>query len=448
MRWLVSDASGIMSMENSSNGREDVVRRERMLSLKRSRAGHLGYLNKLYKDIELLMRNTENYHEACKKQDVEIAFARCFEAYDEYYQFASDPEVKADALNACHSIMTGKKEFDERFEEWSRSVHRTADDASVVPHQEYCDNAESQIVTRSSVSSSSRKSKSSKSSSRASERSRKAKAELLRREVELKNLLKRQEMERQMERQIAEMKIQEEELKRRIALLTAEGEMEKATAVDELYETSEYSKRGTEGELKPVYTDEARNSFPPVKEPQAGSDFKNGYFKQVNRNYSKSVLNPGAQPWDPGPPQNTVGAGDPTGSQQLQGILTQQQEALQLLAYTIRQGFEMPKRELLTFDGNPLNYWLFINNFEVNISKRVPDAETRLAYLIQHCTGKAREAIKNCAIISGPDQGYRKAQEILFHRFGQQHIIAHAHITKIVEGPQIKNTDVTGLSDL
>ena len=31
-----------------------------------------------------------------------------------------------------------------------------------------------------------------------------------------------------MERQIAEMKIEEEELKRRIALLTAEGEMEKA----------------------------------------------------------------------------------------------------------------------------------------------------------------------------------------------------------------------------
>ena len=102
----------------------------------------------------------------------------------------------------------------------------------------------------------------------------------------------------------------------------------------------------------------------------------------------------------------------------------------------------------MTFIGNPLNYWLFINDFEVNIAKRVPDAETRLAYLIQLCAGKAREAIKNCATISGPEQGYRKAQEILFHRFGQKHIIAHAHITKIVEGLQIKNTDATGLSDL
>ena len=46
------------------------------------------------------------------------------------------------------------------------------------------------------------------------------------------------------------------------------------------------------------------------------------------------------------------------------------------------------------------------------------------------------------------EQGYRKAQEILYHRFGQKHIIAHAHITKIVEGPQIKNTDSTDLLDL
>jgi len=156
--------------------------------------------------------------------------------------------------------------------------------------------------------------------------------------------------------------------------------------------------------LKPAYKDETRDSFPPAKDLQAGPNFKSGDVRQVGRNYPKSVLNPGAQPWDPGPPQNTIGAGNPTGSQQLQEILTKQQDALQIMAYTIRQGFEMPKRELFTFDGNPLNYWLFINNFEVNIAKRVPDPETRLTYLIQHCTGKAREAIKNCAIMSGSEQ--------------------------------------------
>jgi len=53
-------------------------------------------------------------------------------------------------------------------------------------------------------------------------------------------------------------------LKCQIALLTAEGETEKAKAVDELYETLEYSKCGIEAELKLVYKDEAHDSFPPA----------------------------------------------------------------------------------------------------------------------------------------------------------------------------------------
>jgi len=170
--------------------------------------------------------------------------------------------------------MTGKKEFNECFDEWSRSVQCNMDDTSVVPHQDYSDSAESQIVTCSVVTSSSRNSKSSKSSSRVSDRSKRLiKAKLLCREVELK----RQEMERKMQHQIAEMKIREDELKRRIALLTAEGEIEKAKTVDELYETLEYSKRGIKAELKPVYKDEACDSFPTMKDPQAGSNFKSAW---------------------------------------------------------------------------------------------------------------------------------------------------------------------------
>lgn len=79
--------------------------------------------------------------------------------------------------------MTGLKEFVERFEEWSRSVQRTANETSVAPRQEDSDNVESQIATRSQAGSSSRISKSSKSTSRAIDRSREAKAELLFREV-------------------------------------------------------------------------------------------------------------------------------------------------------------------------------------------------------------------------------------------------------------------------
>ena len=74
------------------------------------------------------MLNAENYHEAWEeKKDVEITFARCFQAYDKCYQFASDPKVKSDALNACHSLITGKKEFDKRFEECQEMEHQIAE---------------------------------------------------------------------------------------------------------------------------------------------------------------------------------------------------------------------------------------------------------------------------------------------------------------------------------
>lgn len=455
------------SRQPSSRLDTEAVRYERMLFLKKSRAGHLGNLNRLYKDVELLMRNAENYHEACgKRENVDIAFARCLQAYDEFYRFVDDPELKSEAFDARHSVMTGKKEFDERFEEWSQSVQRIADEAAAGLRQEDNANEEVPNITPSLVGSSSKKSSkrsskssskiSSKASSRASDRSRKARAELLRREVELKNLLKRHEVERQMERQIAEKKTQEEELRRRIALLTAEGEIEKAKVVDDLYETSEQSKRNTNEDLKPLKheenTEEMRQTFPSVKQPPTvphdESSLRHGDNKQVQTSFTKSALNPNVQSWDPGPPPQNISGGSLTSSQSLQQILKQQQDALHLMAFSIQQGFEMPKRELLTFDGNPQNYWLFVNNFEVNIARRVSDAASRLAYLVQHCTGKAREAIKDCAIISDPEQGYMKAQEILYHRFGQKHIVAHAHIAKIVEGPQLKNTDITGLSDL
>ena len=167
------------------------VTREKMLSLKKSQAGHLGYLNRLYKDVELLMQNSENYREVrVIRKDVEAAFGRCLQAYEEYYQLAIEPETKSVALDDDYSIMINRKEFDERVEEWLRKVETPPS-----THEQNF-NTSACHVSPSQVESGTSKSKSSKSSSRASDKSKKAKADLLRREVELKSLMKRQEMER------------------------------------------------------------------------------------------------------------------------------------------------------------------------------------------------------------------------------------------------------------
>lgn len=78
-----------------------------------------------------------------------------------------------------------------------------------------------------------------------------------------------------------------------------------------------------------------------------------------------------------------------------------------------------------------------MNSFEVNVARRAKHAKSKLVYLIQHCTGKAKEVTKNCSVISDAEKGYERAQEILYHRFGQKDATAHAHISRLVRGPQL-----------
>ena len=86
------------------------------------------------------------------------------------------------------------------------------------------------------------------------------------------------------------------------------------------------------------------------------------------------------------------------------------------LGSSIRRGFEMPKRVCLGFDGNPMNYPKFIENFKTNIEEREQEPRARLAYLIQLCSGIAKDAISNCVML--PDEeGFSRAKEILHNSF-------------------------------
>ena len=78
----------------------------------------------------------------------------------------------------------------------------------------------------------------------------------------------------------------------------------------------------------------------------------------------------------------------------------------------LRQVVTSPKVEYLKFDGDPLRYVTFIHNFETYLEQDNPDDSRRLQLLIQHCTGKAREAIESCANLPVSD-GYRVAKETL-----------------------------------
>lgn len=107
----------------------------------------------------------------------------------------------------------------------------------------------------------------------------------------------------------------------------------------------------------------------------------------------------------------------------------------------------LPKVQLEVYDGDPLQYNNFMTTFEEHVGSSSVDERMKLTRLIQYTSGKAKEAIRSCALISGSG-GYKKAKEILQKRFGDQHIITDAIIRSIRNGRPVKTaSDLQVLSD-
>ena len=65
------------------------------------------------------------------------------------------------------------------------------------------------------------------------------------------------------------------------------------------------------------------------------------------------------------------------------------------------------------FDGDPMNYWTFVRQYEAHVVKRVKDYETHLLLLLQHCEPKVRHKIDHLTA-KAPSEGFQMACEILY----------------------------------
>ena len=92
------------------------------------------------------------------------------------------------------------------------------------------------------------------------------------------------------------------------------------------------------------------------------------------------------------------------------------------------QVVSMPRIKYMHFDGDSINYILFMHNFETCLEKDNPDDSTILLLLIQHC--KAREAIESCVNLP-TEEGYETAKNTLRENFGKPHIIAQALVKNL-----------------
>ena len=141
------------------------------------------------------------------------------------------------------------------------------------------------------------------------------------------------------------------------------------------------------------------------------------------------VLNPYAREWRN---DNTV-----------QELVRQGQEQQQHLLDVIR----LPSAQLPVFDGDVLQYHSFIRLFETTVERNTVDSCARLARLLQYCSGRAKQVISCCAMMD-PDEGFRKAKELLKNRFGNNFLVSEAWVKKVTQGPPLKPSDRVGLQCL
>lgn len=107
----------------------------------------------------------------------------------------------------------------------------------------------------------------------------------------------------------------------------------------------------------------------------------------------------------------------------------------------------LSKLELETFSGDPLSYHNFMAVFDEHVEKATTDANIKLSRLLQCTKGKAKEAIYSCSLTGGED-GYMEAREILKRRFGNNYLISTRVINNLKSGKQVKSSeDLQKLSD-
>ena len=82
----------------------------------------------------------------------------------------------------------------------------------------------------------------------------------------------------------------------------------------------------------------------------------------------------------------------------------------------------VPKVEIDKFEGNPLDYLMFMAIFDEVVHTKVMDGQVKLNRLLQYTSGPAKATIKNCALIGG-DAGYAQARDILKKRYGNSHLV-------------------------
>jgi len=122
------------------------------------------------------------------------------------------------------------------------------------------------------------------------------------------------------------------------------------------------------------------------------------------------------------------------------------QPSQKLVESCLRRDRPAPAVVLQRFNGDPMNYWLFVRQFEAHVLGKVEDYEL-LPLLHQHCEPNVQLKISYLSNLS-PEVGFKKAWDILYEEYGRSHEIARCCEERLRSAPKVTEDNRDSLKSL
>ena len=112
----------------------------------------------------------------------------------------------------------------------------------------------------------------------------------------------------------------------------------------------------------------------------------------------------------------------------------------------VRSALSFPAPTLTPFGGDVRGYHRFMQSFEAFIASALPDEDSKLAYLIQNCSGEPRRLIEDC-VLYPQGEGYQRARRLLRAKYGRDQDIVESFLSALTSGPALRGNDAKALDD-
>jgi len=440
------------SLVKSGDVRERREPQERIMDWKRSKAGHLGEMTKIFRRLD---EKLKDYH--FKSEVMELSrclkdqWARYCFLYNEIMSHLSDDSERLDESDRFNEKTREYERYSFLIEQFLTRAELQSGEtirsrSLSVQEPGISEECVSQVPrdAQSSVLTGSRKSRHSSRSSRSREN---AAIESALAEVRLAQLTRAKE--RKLKQQLLQLENE---------IADAEDEADLARIKINFYEHVD-SDKGSEGSeevpiidkvsIEPVALETlVQRSDPQVKEKYKsfipGSCLEDFQPRNVIPDPSlleeaqRSTLNPNAPTFPQ--PNSKCGASFTFRNTDSTSVLESVVTNMNLIATRA----SLPPLEVVKFSGNPCEFFRFKTRFYQMVeSQNLSDAQ-KMSRLLQFLEGNARKAV---AGFEGTPGGFKKAMRLLKLRFGQPHMIAKACVDALIEGPNISNSDREGLRE-